>query len=74
MSTHKLSVTLEADMLREAARLRAREWQGEPAGPRVFVKSGAYTAAELRRNWRPTIWDTVPSLMSGQRVPRRVSV
>lgn len=71
MSTYNLPLSLEADMLREAARSRAREWQGEPAGPRLFVKAGVYTAAELKRNWRPTIWDTVPSLMSGQRVPRR---
>ncbi len=74
MNTYTLPTTLEADMQREAARQRVRDWQGEVATPRAFVKQGQYTGAELKRNWRRTIWDTVPSLMSGQRVPRRVPV
>jgi hypothetical protein len=70
MSTHQLPVTLEEDMRKMAERQKAKAWVGEPAGPRTFVKPGVYTGAELR-NRRETIWDTVPSVMGGQRIPRR---
>lgn len=69
MTNHTLPATLEADMKKEAERIRAKAWKGEPAGPRNFVKPGVYTGAELR-NRRVTIWDSVPSLMAGQRVTR----
>lgn len=72
MSTYTMET--EKQMKASADRLRALEWQGEVATPRVFIKQGEYTAAELRSRWRHTIWDTVPSVMSGQRVPRRVPV
>lgn len=68
MSTYTHN-TLES-MKANAERIARRTWQGEVAGPRLFVKTTEYTAEELRRNWRPTIWDTVPSLMAGKRVPR----
>lgn len=58
--------TLEC-MKANAERLARKNWKGEVAGPRTFVKPGTYTAEDLKRSWRTTIWDSVPSLMGGQR-------
>lgn len=65
---------MKNDLHQLAERQRAREWQGEVATPRVFVKQGEYTGADLRSRWRHTIWDTMPSRMSGKRYYRDGSV
>jgi hypothetical protein len=65
MSTYTMD-TLEK-MRANAERIARKTWQGEVAGPRTFVKPGVYSAEELKRSWRSTIWDDVPSLMGGQR-------
>lgn len=67
MSTYNLPETLERDMHKIAERQRIKEYQGEVATPRTFVKPGTYDATELRARWRKTIWDDVPSLMAGER-------
>jgi hypothetical protein len=70
MSRHFLNTMNEEEMRKQSERVARQQWQGEVAGPRVFQRPGTYSAAELRHNWRSTIWDTVPSLMAGVRVPR----
>jgi hypothetical protein len=65
MSTYTMD-TLQS-MQANAERIARKTWQGEVAGPRTFVKPGVYSAEELKRSWRSTIWDEVPSLMGGQR-------
>jgi hypothetical protein len=54
-------------MKANAERVARKTWQGEVAGPRNFVRPGVYSAEELKRSWRKTMWDDVPSLMAGQR-------
>lgn len=70
MSNTFMSQATLNDMRKNAERIAQKTWQGQVAGPRVFQKHTTYTAEELRRNWRATIWDTIPSLMAGKRVPR----
>lgn len=65
---------MKDDLHQLADRQRAREWQGQVATPRTFVKSGEYTGAELRSKWRHTIWDNVPSRLSDKRQYRDGSV
>jgi hypothetical protein len=65
MSTYTRE-TLEC-MKANAERVARKTWQGEVAGPRNFVRPGVYSAEELKRSWRKTMWDDVPSLMAGQR-------
>jgi len=55
-----------AQMQKNAERVKAKAYVGEVAGPRVFVKPGVYTGADLRAHWRKTIWDDVPSLMGSK--------
>lgn len=61
--------TLKA-MKANAERIARKTWEGQVAGPRNFVKPGIYTGEELRRSWRRTIWDDVPSLMAETRYHR----
>jgi hypothetical protein len=57
-------------MKANAERVARKTWQGEVAGPRNFVKPGIYSAEDLKRSWRKTMWDDVPSLMAGERYSR----
>jgi len=54
-------------MKANAERIARKTWQGEVAGPRSFTKPGTYTGEEMRRQWRKTMWDDVPSLMADKR-------
>lgn len=67
----KLSEETLIKMKYNAQRMRAKESKGSMAEPRTFVKPGVYTGTELKRRWRSTIWDDVPSLMASQRIPHR---
>lgn len=70
MSTH-LTETTAAEMKKNAERQKAKEYKGSLAEPRTFYKTSIYTGEELKRRWRSTMWDNVPSLMGSQRIPRR---
>lgn len=67
MSTLHLLPGIENDMRKNAERVAIKSYKGEVATARTFVKPGVYTASELQTRWRKTIWDTVPSLMAGER-------
>ena len=69
MARHLTEIT-EAEMKKNAERQKAKEYKGSMAEPRTFVKPGTYTGEELRRRWRETMWDGVPSLMANQRIYR----
>lgn len=67
MSRHFLNNLTEEQLRKNAERVARKQWQGQVATPRTFIKTGTYTGAELQTRWRKTIWDDVPSLMGGQR-------
>lgn len=69
MTTH-LTAATEAELKKNVERQRAKEYKGSMAEPRTFVKTGTYTGTELKRRWRATMWDSVPSLMANQRYYR----
>ena len=71
MKNYGLPTALEADIQKTVERNRIKAWKGEVAGPRNFIKPGIYTGEEMRRNWRPTIWDSLPSVMGGQKIERK---
>ncbi len=72
MSRH-LTVATEEEMKKNAERQLAKEYKGSMAEPRTFVKPGTYTGAELKRRWRATMWDSVPSVMANQRIYRVIA-
>ncbi len=72
MTTH-LTAATEAELQKNVERQRAKEYKGSMAEPRTFVKPGTYTGAELKRRWRATMWDNVPSVMANQRIYRVIA-
>ncbi len=65
--TDYISRQLKEDMEKNAERDRIKSYKGEIVGPRTFSKPGIYTGAEMKRSWRKTMWDDVPSMMGGVR-------
>lgn len=65
--TKHFTVATEEEMKKNLARQRAKQFKGSIAEPRTFVKPGTYSGEELKRRWRTTMWDDVPSMMAGQR-------
>lgn len=72
MTAH-LTAATEAELKKNVERQRAKEYKGSMAEPRTFVKPGTYTGAELKRRWRATMWDNVPSVMANQRIYRVIA-
>lgn len=66
MTAH-LTAATEAEIKKNIERQRAKEYKGSMAEPRTFVKHGTYTGAELKRRWRATMWDNLPSMMANVR-------